>query len=474
MPKAHRPSNVSASFVFLAALLAAGCSTSPVPGVCCVDAESCGRLGLTEDRPCPVGQACVDFQCGVPSCSTQGCGAEAPVCDVATDTCTGCVDSSDCSRFDDTVCEPQTGRCVECLEQADCGSATEPVCDEGSCRACRLDKECASGACGEDGACFPAAAIIYLRSDGVDAGMCTLDAPCKRIQYGASRTRAGREHIVMAAGLYDLGHDTEFIEPQTVLVKRIFIHGSGSTIRSSSDSGAISMRIESVIRDLEIIGNGTGLDVGTSGRTVLERLKVGGTNVRAIAMSGDVTMRDITVVGGGWGIQVRSAARLTLDGGAIKLSAVGILTYADSVVDISNLLIFGASTMALDLSASWGGTVSFTTVVDSGTDSGTGPRAVRCGTSGIAVRSSIIWAPGSTERPAIDGGCTLASTIVGPTAVPGATNVDPRFVDPAGRDYHLSIGSPARDAVDTGPARDFEGDPRPRGGRFDLGADEAQ
>jgi len=278
----------------------------------------------------------------------------------------------------------------------------------------------------------------------------------------------------MAAGLYDLGHEVEVIEPQTMLVQRIFIHGSGSTIRSSSDGGAIDMRIESVIRDLEIIGNGTGLDVGTPGRTVLERLKVGGSNVRAISVSGDVTMRDITIAGGGWGIQVNPASRLTLDGGTIKLSAVGILTYANSVVDISNLLVFGASTMALDLSASSGGTVSFTTVVDSGTDSGSGSRAVRCGTSRITVRSSIIWAPGSTERAAIDGGCTLASTIVGPTAVPGATNVDPRFVDPAGRDYHLSAGSPARDAVDVGPARDFEGDLRPRGGRFDLGADEAQ
>ena len=52
-------------------------------------------------------------------------------------------------------------------------------------------------------------------------------------------------------------------------------------------------------------------------------------------------------------------------------------------------------------------------------------------------------------------------------------NVDPRFVDPVVRDYHLSAGSPARDAVNAGPATDFEGDPRPRGSRFDLGADEA-
>jgi hypothetical protein len=121
-----------------------------------------------------------------------------------------------------------------------------------------------------------------------------------------------------------------------------------------------------------------------------------------------------------------------------------------------------------------GGTVSFTTVADSGTDAGSGPRAFRCPPSGLTVRSSIIWAPGTVVRAAIDGGCTLISTIVGPTPVPGAPNVDPRFVDAAGRDYRLSAARPARDMVDDGPVTDFEGDPRPHGARFEIGADEAR
>jgi hypothetical protein len=53
-------------------------------------------------------------------------------------------------------------------------------------------------------------------------------------------------------------------------------------------------------------------------------------------------------------------------------------------------------------------------------------------------------------------------------------NLDPRFVNPVARDYHLGANSPARDAVDVGPATDFEGDARPSGPRFDLGADEAR
>ena len=75
---------------------------------------------------------------------------------------------------------------------------------------------------------------------------------------------------------------------------------------------------------------------------------------------------------------------------------------------------------------------------------------------------------------AVQGGATLVSTIVGPTGVAGASNSDPQFVDRAGHDYHIAPTSPAKDAVDSGPAFDFEGDPRPRGARFDIGADETQ
>jgi hypothetical protein len=462
--------------LLIAAALAAACSTKPVPGVCCIGAEDCSRLGLSEDRPCPAGQACVEFQCAVPSCSTHGCAAEAPVCDVAAGVCTGCTDSADCSRFAGTgVCNPQTGSCVECLAQADCTAPTEPVCDGGSCRGCRLDTECPSGACGDDGACVPEVNIAYLHPNGLDAGTCPRGAPCKKIQFGATKTSISRNHIVLAAGLYDLGADTEFIAPGSVPAQRLFIHGSGSVIRTTSDTVTISISVDAVIRDLEIIGNGRGLHVATTGRSILERVKVRGSNALGIAFSGDVLMRDISIEGSGRAIDMNFAARLTLNGGIIENPNVGIASSSNAAtVDISNLLVFGATDVAFDLASSAGGTVSFTTVADSGTDAGSGPRAFRCPTSGsLTVRSSIIWAPGTVARPAIDSGCTLVSTIVGPTAVLGATNVDPLFVDAAGRDYRLSAGSPARDAVDAGPATDFEGDPRPRGARFDLGADEA-
>ncbi len=50
---------------------------------------------------------------------------------------------------------------------------------------------------------------------------------------------------------------------------------------------------------------------------------------------------------------------------------------------------------------------------------------------------------------------------------------DPAFVDPAAGDYHLGLGSAAIDAgVDAGVTTDIDGDPRPLGGGYDIGADE--
>jgi hypothetical protein len=59
----------------------------------------------------------------------------------------------------------------------------------------------------------------------------------------------------------------------------------------------------------------------------------------------------------------------------------------------------------------------------------------------------------------------------------GGTNPvvgNPAFVDPEGGDYHLSIGSAARNAgIDAGVLTDIDGDARPTGLAPDIGADEA-
>ena len=61
------------------------------------------------------------------------------------------------------------------------------------------------------------------------------------------------------------------------------------------------------------------------------------------------------------------------------------------------------------------------------------------------------------------------------TILTGTVNIygDPVFVDPGAGDYHIGLGSAAINAgVDAGVNTDIDGDPRPIGAGFDIGADE--
>lgn len=459
------------TYVFVLVAVAS-CKTAN-PAVCCLDAADCASIGVDEaERSCAGALACVDHECVVPDCSKQGCAATAPVCNLATDVCEGCLMDSECSRFPGSLCDEATGECVQCSVSMDC-PATTPVCDAHACRVCKLDSECSSGACGDDGLCTPEASIVYIDPGGSDFGDCPKTSPCRGLAYAATRTTPTRNHIVFATGAY--AAVMMFIDSTA---PHLYIHGRDATLSAEFGDGTLLgvNNVPVTIRDLELISDaGTALAIGTSlGPSVLERVRVGQSS-RGILVSHTVTMRDVKLLASGGGVAIDASAgtSLTIDRGVIGRWDVGIKGNMNPGVTVkaSNLLVYGCETYALDLTFNEG-LIEFSTIVDSGSDQGTGPRAVAC-SAGMTFRSSIVWAPGVAPRAPI-GGCNLASVIAGPTAVPGASSADPLFVDPGSRNYRLRMGSPARDAVDVGPSTDLEALPRPRNGRFDLGAYEAE
>lgn len=451
-------------------LLVAGC-TKPNPALCCVDAEDCRAAGIAGDgRACPDGLRCVNQQCLMPSCATEGCSATAPVCDNATDVCEGCTESTQCEGYAATsVCEPTTGGCVECVQHTDC-PATSPVCETNACRACKLDSECASAACGDDGACVAEADIIYLDAAGTDTGACSRGAPCRSLQFAVGVASTQRFHIVMAPGLY-VGVTN--VDSTTTSATQLYVHGHGADVEGPTDGDAavLYLGIATTVRDLYVSSHTGGVPIDIAEQSsVLENITIR-KGVTGLSLSSGANVTGFTYVGtGGTAIELSTGAHLTMDGAVIKGGYRGIRATTAVSVSVSNLLIYGTSGLALDLPYA-SGTIASSTIADCGTNVATGPRAVSC-FSALTIRSSIIWTPGTSTQVPVSG-CNLSSTIAGPVATPGASNADPKFVDPAMGDYHLASDSPARDMVDTGPPTDFEGEARPQGARFDIGADEA-
>jgi hypothetical protein len=89
-------------------------------------------------------------------------------------------------------------------------------------------------------------------------------------------------------------------------------------------------------------------------------------------------------------------------------------------------------------------------------------------TAGNAVTlEATLWGTGTWANATDWGG---AGTII-----TGTVNVwgDPAFVDPDSGDYHIGSSSAARDeGVDAGVTTDIDGQTRPEGAGYDIGADE--
>lgn len=482
--------------VILLGLLALfGCTTKPNPQFCCLSEADCAAFGVSEIRMCGAGLTCDEHRCIRAKCSadidcspehpvcsdgfcvdcdeTHACAASEPVCELSTKTCEICSDHADCaSRPEAPYCDGSA--CVQCVSSAQCDAAT-PFCDGGTCRACERDAECETHACGLDGRCVPEDQIAWLSTTGIEPGSCTRAAPCRGLPYLLAQLD-GRLHVVMEPGVYPIRWPID--------VPGLFIHGNGATFIHGGTSTQASLVVEApmTIREVTVSLTGSGgiaMQVASED-VVLDSVTFAGSTKRLHINSFNSTYRASVIARNlkiadsidSIAIFVGANGDLTIDGGEITGGTVGIQGEPGSKVNLTNVLITGTSQRALELAGATG-EVAFSTIADAGGATPSAPCAVTCNPN-LRVTSSIIWQPSCAAGAADAAGpCTFQSSIVSNAPAPGLMNVDPRFVNPAGRDYHLRASSPAKDAVDMGPALDFEGVPRPRGARFDIGADEA-
>ena len=282
------------------------------------------------------------------------------------------------------------------------------------------------------------------------------------------QTNQARAHIVVGPGSYVLSATPLNIDAQSTTSLRVYVHGGGAHIEGGSSDGFLTAYIPISMKDVELVNPDSGQTaaplVVTSSATLVNVTLRGS---RALSVTGQVTARNLKLYGVKFGLVNNGAT--TISRGIIEGGEVGISGFGGTL-QLTNVLIAGASGLGIDVSGT-NGSIDFSTLTDTG-NSVTGTAGVRCISASLTFRSSIVWAQTTTNRPAVEGSCLYVATIVGPVGVPGAMNVNPLFANASGHDFHLSGGSPARDLVDQGPAYDFEGDARPKGVRYDIGADE--
>jgi hypothetical protein len=359
-----------------------------------------------------------------------------------------CTDSSTCAA-PTPVCELASGACVACLTSPDCASSA-PVCEANACRGCRTDTECpSSNVCLTDGTCADPARVLYASSTGT-APACTVADPCS-FDTAVGLVTAATDIIKLAPGTYDR-------PAQLSITKNTIITGEGATFHGTSaqsltlmfDVTGVALTVQNVHFDL-------------AGEIGIE------------CMTGSLNLDRVILVNGAAGAYA-NACTFTVSRSLVDANSFYGLYMTGATVAISNTYITnnGASSQGGLVIATSTGTIDHVTLTGNSATLA-GARAIRCTDSAtLGIHGSIVF---GHAAPSIDAGCAVDHSIVDPDYTGGTGNVtmDPLFVAPGTRDYHLQSGSPAAGlAVTSMFSTDFDGEPRPQpaGSTPDSGADE--
>jgi hypothetical protein len=348
-----------------------------------------------------------------------------------------------------------------------------PICDSNSttCRGCFQDAECPSHVCSEStGLCIPESQTLYVKNGGNDANQCTHDAPCANVSRAVTLVDATRNVIK----IYDGDYSDSFVTSATFLLS-----GEGNDNNNAyiefRDFGNHDHVFEldggTVVVEGVTFDSGKAETVRVQGGATLTMVNVevadspvGGIDIAA----SEVTLYNCEIhdgMGTEAGINVNNG-QLTMLRGLMYTLGGACVRVANSKYDIENSILTGCAAEGF---AQTGPTPSpavftFNTVASNST-------GVTCA-SPITVTNSIFAYNGvAPQTPA----CAAATySLYNDVVVAGTGNLagDPSFV--AADDLHINFGSPARDKADPASTQneDFDGEHRPHGPGFDIGADE--
>ncbi len=490
-----------------------------VPRTCIADpmaADGGGACEMTSDckdpgTPLCIGNVCV--QCQGPA----DCSAQAPVCQ-AVHSCGACEAESDCNLY-----APGTphcgalGHCVACRtafpDDCDLGSPA-PVCDPGSaaCRPCQGDDECSSGICDEgSGACVQTPDIIHVDGTATGGLGCgTAASPCRTINEGVLAVQLpNRFWIQVAAGTYQ---ENLVLDGKKVrIVGPFFLPPASPKVTLTPAANQVACALitgnsDVSLENMELSGaggitaNADGVRCNIGGATASPRLTLKKVTVDLNAAQGvDSSSCDLTIEGsiirgnplGGLfavdsKVSMTRTAVVSNSGGGVSLSASDFSLVNNFIIDNgSSSSTIGGVLISMDPpSGVAGARFEFNTVAGNNTKDGFAS-GIRCdvGTT-LSFKNSIVYNnqpdPSATIGQVSGDSCKWTFSDIGPNgpAVTGNGNINlnPTFLNPASDNFHIDTASLAKNVAETSSqvGEDFDGEPRPMLGGWDMGADEVQ
>ncbi len=422
-----------------------------------------------------------------------------------------CTNSAQCLA-PTAICDLQSSLCVECTTtQASACSGTLPVCGaDDRCRGCTSHAECPnSGACLPDGSCAIAGDVAYIAPSpaGTDNAMCSKEAPCTTVakalatgrrylklqgtmdeavtikdqavillaEPGAMLTRTSNGNILVIDGTSDVqisdlaingasGSGAGISLPsggnQSLTLRRVTMSGNNGTGGAITVSGGALSIYQSTISS----NSGTGGAITTSGGMV---------NVYQSTISSNNGMNGAIIASGGT-VNIYQSTINSNSGGGVSLSATSF-DLENNIIAKNGSVVTAYGGVLINQLGSGAHTLEFNTIAQNGANTGfTAGVTCQLVVQPVSFGSNIVY--GNTGMQVSGTNCAWTYSDIGPDTVSGTGNLnsDPLFVNAAQGNFHLTGSSPVIDQADPNAtlAVDIDGNPRPQGGRRDIGADE--